>query len=287
LPSPLAANDSAASVALGGIVLTREPRISMESERLTISLSKVTVEYEFLSESDKDITTEVAFPIPPYEFTESAGGIRAFDDFRLWVDGKELPYEVESKAFLQKDDGKGSKVGEPRDVTAILERYKIDVPTLGHYFVNGKYSTGKGNEDVVPDFERLSPAMQKKVSELGLVDAEGSGSVPRWQVRKTYHWQQTFQAHKVLRVRHEYSPGFGFEMMELTSLDEASRDKLIDEDKRSSRYSVTEDDVGAQRYLSRSVDPAEPLFGGKLRVGVGKIWVPTVGVGGLHPDDGE
>jgi hypothetical protein len=45
-PMPLAANDSDASVGLGDVVLTREPRISMESERLTISLSKVTVEYE-------------------------------------------------------------------------------------------------------------------------------------------------------------------------------------------------------------------------------------------------
>ena len=69
---PLSANDSDASVALGGVQLTREPRISMESERLTISLSKITVEYEFLNESDKDITTDVAFPIPPYENTERA-----------------------------------------------------------------------------------------------------------------------------------------------------------------------------------------------------------------------
>jgi hypothetical protein len=33
---PLAANDSDASVSVAGVVLTREPRISMESERLTI-----------------------------------------------------------------------------------------------------------------------------------------------------------------------------------------------------------------------------------------------------------
>jgi len=57
LPLPLGANDSAASVAVGELIMTSEPSISMESERLTLSLSKITVEYEFLNESDKDITT--------------------------------------------------------------------------------------------------------------------------------------------------------------------------------------------------------------------------------------
>jgi hypothetical protein len=209
LPMPLLANDADASVAVGGVVLTREPRISMESERLTISLSKVTVEYEFLNESDKDITTEVAFPIPPYQFTEAAGGIRAFDDFRLWVDGKELPYRVDAKAFLV-HDAQWNKLSETRDVSAILRGYGIDITTLGHYYSNGKYSSGKDNEDTVPDFQRLAPATRKRVSDLGLVDAGGGRSVPLWEVRKTYYWRQTLPAHRVLRVRHEYSPGFGF-----------------------------------------------------------------------------
>ncbi|HWR50522.1 MAG TPA: DUF4424 family protein, partial [Bryobacteraceae bacterium] len=44
---PAFGNDSAASVGLGGVQLRREPRISMEKERLTISVDKITVEYEF------------------------------------------------------------------------------------------------------------------------------------------------------------------------------------------------------------------------------------------------
>ena len=242
LPLPLAANDSDASVALGGVQLTREPRISMESERLTISLSKITVEYEFLNESNQDITTEVAFPIPPCEDTERAGGIRAFDDFRLWVDGKEHKYEVEAKAFLVKYDDQGNKVGNQNDVSATLRAYNIDIPTLGHYFSNGKYSTekvGKDTVDRVPDFERLSPTIKKKLSDLGLVDAEYGSSSPEWEVRKTYYWKQTFPAHKILRVRHEYTPGFGFELMGLSSLNLASRKKQLDEEKKSGGYSQT------------------------------------------------
>jgi len=56
------ANDGAASTAAGGIQLGHEERISLEKERLTISVSKIIVEYEFLNETDKDVSTEVAFP---------------------------------------------------------------------------------------------------------------------------------------------------------------------------------------------------------------------------------
>jgi hypothetical protein len=236
LPLPLGANDSAASVALGGVQLTREPRISMESERLTISLSKITVAYEFLNDSDQDISTDVAFPIPPYEHTESAGGIRAFDDFRLWVDGKELKYEVEAKAFLVRRDAQGNKVGNGRDVSAILRNNNIDIPTLGHYFSNGKYNTVRIPVrgvpmvvDRVPDFERLSPAARKSLTAQDLIEAEADpeASRPLWEVRKTYYWKQTFPAHKILRVRHEYTPGFGFEGIEVGMFDAVSRTRLV------------------------------------------------------------
>jgi len=189
-PSSLAANDSAASVAVGGIVLTRQPNISMESEPLTISLGKITVEYEFLNESDADISTEVAFPIPAYEYTEDAGGIRAFNDFRLWVDGQPLKYEVEAKAFLVKRDDHDKVVGQPRDVTAILNKYSIDIPSLGHFIDAEDYK--------VPDFDKLPPASRKVLSAQGLVDAEPGHTTPQWEVRKTYHWKQTYPAHKVL-----------------------------------------------------------------------------------------
>jgi hypothetical protein len=89
-------NDGAASTGVGGIQLRREANISMEKERLTISESKVTVEYEFLNDTDKDITTEVAFPIPPYDNSpDDPVNVPGFNDFRLWADGKELKYSTD------------------------------------------------------------------------------------------------------------------------------------------------------------------------------------------------
>src|SRR5689334_21886219 len=67
VPAFLAGNNgSAMSSPTGGIQLTREPRISMETEKLSISRDRITVEYEFLNGSNSPITTEVAFPVPPY-----------------------------------------------------------------------------------------------------------------------------------------------------------------------------------------------------------------------------
>jgi hypothetical protein len=63
------ADDGAASIAAGGLVLMkREPRIVMAKEVLSISAKSVLVDYDFRNDSDEDITTEVAFPIPPYDF---------------------------------------------------------------------------------------------------------------------------------------------------------------------------------------------------------------------------
>src|ERR1700739_4093850 len=93
----------------------------MEKERLTISEAKVTVDYEFLDETDKDITTEVAFPIPPYGdaiFTNAP--VPYFDDFRLWVGGKELKYNVNARAEL-----------EGKDYTNLLKEMGIDITSFG------------------------------------------------------------------------------------------------------------------------------------------------------------
>jgi len=221
LAAPCGADDSAAAVAVGGIVFKHEPRISMEKERLTIAQSKVTVEYEFLNESDQEIATEVGFPIPAYEFTEDAGGVRAFDDFRLWVDGVEVKYEVEAKAFSQGYDKHGSKVGQPREVTAVLAKYGVDIPSLGHYL--------GAQGDRVRDYDRLPAEQKKALVDAGLVDDEGDRTVPTWEVRKIYHWRQVFGAHKVLRVRHEYSPAFGFQFVQTDAFDEGSRARLMAE----------------------------------------------------------
>ena len=207
-PGVAYANDSAASTAAGGIQLRREANVSMEKEVLTISEAKVTVEYEFLNESDQDITTDVAFPIPAYGngFVDAAGR-RDFNDFHLWIEGKPLKFNTDVRADL---NGK--------DQTEVLNKLGIDIATLGHYGDNAK-SEPKGQVN------SLSPEAQQQLLKLGLVSgADGPRPwEPLWKVLKTYYWTQTFPAHKILHVRHEYTPAIGLDEMQPDTLDPAVR----------------------------------------------------------------
>src|SRR3974390_1825434 len=99
----LRADDGAASIAAGGIVVMRhEPRITMAKEVLQISAKKVIVDYDFRNNSDQDITTEVAFPIPDYEFDLGrTGSQQGFDDFELSIDNVPAHYLVEARALVK------------------------------------------------------------------------------------------------------------------------------------------------------------------------------------------
>src|ERR1051326_3888676 len=137
----ITANDSAASTAAGGLQLTRVPRISMQKERLIINEKEVRVEYDFLNESDHDIQTEVAFPIPDYEFEgDPVAGSRSFDDFQLWVEGKTHPYKTDISA----------NAGGV-DCSAILRKAGVDIASFGHFDWNNMMS---------PDIVRLSASQR-------------------------------------------------------------------------------------------------------------------------------
>ena len=211
LPVALA-NDSAASIGVGGIQLRHEANISMEKEVLTISEAKVTVEYEFLNGSDQDIQTDVAFPIPAYGngFVDPAGR-KDFNDFHLWIEGKQLKYSTDVRADL---NGK--------DYTDVLNKLGIDIATLGHYGDNPK-AEPKGQ------INTLKPAEQEQLLKLGLISgADGPRPwEPLWKVLKTYYWTQTFPAHKILHVRHEYTPAIGLDEMQPDTLDPAVRKERL------------------------------------------------------------
>ncbi len=194
---PLLADDGAASIANGGLVPRRETRVVMSKEVLRISLDKVIVDYDFRNDTDEDVATEVAFPVPPYEndFPEVAVADQAFRSFRLWVDGKPIQYRSEAKAIL-----KGS------DVSETLVANHIDIPTFGHFT---EQDSQHDAVTLVPDFSRLPPAKQKVLVKAGLFDVDQSFPRGLWSVHLQYHWTQTFPAHSTIHIRHEYRPVAG------------------------------------------------------------------------------
>ncbi len=185
---PLRADDGAASIAAGGVVLMkREPRITMAKEVLQISGSKVIVDYDFRNDSDQEITTGVAFPIPDYDhdlFREGRGASqRGFDDFQLWIDGMATRYRVEARAFLKE-----------AEYTNLLTGMHVDIASFGHAPEAGR----------IPG---LSPAQREQLEKLGLIDRDEGE--PLWSVKKKYYWEQRFPAHKTVHIHHEYTPILG------------------------------------------------------------------------------
>jgi hypothetical protein len=192
---PALADDSAASIAAGGLVPRRETRIVMAKEVLRISDKKVVVDYDFRNDTDEDVTTEVAFPVPPYWYEVVDGNIaeQSFSSFRLFVGGKPVPFKTEVKATL---DG--------RDVTGVLVADKIDIAGFGHTDESAGDETG-GNYPI-RDLIRLPKAEQERLKAWGLFNMDEGFPLASWAVHLQYHWKQMFPAHSTVHIRHEYSP---------------------------------------------------------------------------------
>jgi Domain of unknown function (DUF4424) len=186
------ADDGAASIAAGGIVMTREQRITMAKEVLTISEGKVVVDYDFRNDTNGEITTEVAFPIPAYSFDPNGAFPQAagFDDFRLWINGKPTEFHTQVRALLGK-----------QDVTSPLKDSRVDVGSFGHY----RWQQNGG--PVFPDVGRLSRQARARLIALTVIDKDDQ--TPLWSVEKRYYWSQTFPAHATVHIRHQYTPVLG------------------------------------------------------------------------------
>ena len=221
LPALAFADDCAASIAAGGLVSRRETRIVMAKEVLRISPDKVIVDYDFRNDTNEAVTTEVAFPVPPYTYGPDSPSIpeASFSDFKLFIDGKSVAYQTEAKATL---NGK--------DVAAILTADKIDIASFGHL----NETDGTNPAIHTPDIERLPQAEQKRLAQLGLYDAEDGWGL--WDVRLQYHWMQTFPAHSTVHIRHEYTPVEGFELMLLETLQNVLQHKQPTGDADSVKY---------------------------------------------------
>jgi hypothetical protein len=196
--TPALADDGAASIAAGGLVMRREPRVTMAKEVLKISLKKVEVDYDFRNDTDSDVTTEVAFPIPPYTDDIEVDPKQAgFDDFKLWIEGKAVAFQTDLRAFIGK-----------KDVTAIVNKYNLDIATFAH---NDYGATNQPNQISI-----LPPARKQSAYRDGIISKPHSDGLadPNWSVHKRYYWSQTFPAHATIHIRHTYTPTIGYSLVE-------------------------------------------------------------------------
>lgn len=190
--APLGANDSSASIGLGGLVLTRNNAISMDSEDLYISQKEVRVRYRFTNRSARPVETLVSFPVPvlPSDILGYLGD-QDYPDFstmkfRTTVDGRPVKLD-----FVQR-----GMIGT-RDVTARVAALGWPLRWFSSY------------EDSVPFIKRLSAPQQAEYRREGLLKVHPDNSnmlIPAWSLVTHVTRRQTFAPGRTVEVTHAYAP---------------------------------------------------------------------------------
>ncbi len=180
LPCLVFANDGFGALGAGGIIIGKTNDIAMAKEVLDISYDKIKVDYEFVNESDKDITETIVFPLPPYSDGEfSDGDARMIRDFTVTVDGKPIKFKKEVRAIAFVNN---------REMDITLKLKKLGLNT---------------NEIIEAPFNEEKLLNNKKVAQFIENSKLYLGS---WKNYVTYTWKQTFKAHQKLKVSHIYTP---------------------------------------------------------------------------------
>lgn len=190
--APLGANDSSASIGLGGLVLTRNAAISMDSEDLYISQKEVRVRYRFTNHTARPVETLVSFPVPvlPRDIPGYLGD-QDYPDFaalkfRTTVDGRPVRLDFVQRAMIG-----------TRDVTARVNALGWPLRWFSSF------------EDTVRFVERMSAAEQATYRREGLLKVHPdnmSKLIPAWNLVTHVTRRQTFPPGRTVEVTHAYAP---------------------------------------------------------------------------------
>jgi Domain of unknown function (DUF4424) len=199
--APAFANDSTAELATGGLVFVKNPNVTMRSEDLFVSTAQIRVTYRFYNNSGQKVTDLVAFPMPDITFDNPDANIAIptedpvnFLGFTTTADGAPVTTQVEQKAFAH-----------GVDQTALLK-------SLGIPLAPQSPATDKALDALPKD------KWQQLIS-LGLAEIDEYGTIPnqpmqqhlepRWTLKTTYYWQQSFPPHQEVVIAHQYKPSVG------------------------------------------------------------------------------
>lgn len=193
----VAANDSSAAIGLGGLELTRNDAISMDSEELFLSADRVTVKYRFTNTTTKDVETLVSFPLPvvPSGIDEHMGD-RGYPDWSA---------DLEFKTLV---DGKPANLGL-REVVSIIGKPDKDISArLKALNWPARYWSDYKFEQSLQD---LPDAQKAELIAEGLLRKGVSADYvwPNWQVATHITRTQRFPAGKTVTVEHNYKPVVG------------------------------------------------------------------------------
>ena len=191
--APALANDSSAAIGIGGLTLTKNDAISMDSEDLFLSQEEVRVRYRFTNHSNRDVETLVSFPVPDLpDGIENYLGDRSLPDyrglqFRTTVDGKPVQLDYVEKIEIAGRDVSAqiAKLGWPRRWNPI------------------------DYDETLIFIEKLSEAERQSYLRQGLLRRQDEVILPAWSLVTYVTRRQVFPAGKTVEVTHRYVPLVG------------------------------------------------------------------------------
>jgi hypothetical protein len=197
LAMPSSANDSTAAIGLGGLQLTQNDAISMDSEDLFLSRDLVRVKYRFTNTSAKDVETLVSFPLPAlpndidgYMGDQQRPYWKADLHFKTTVDGVAMPLDYREVVSIIDGDGK--------DISARLKQLGWPI----RYWDEYKFEE---TLQALPDDQKAAFVKE------GLLykSPENAWTRPNWQLATHVTRRQRFPAGKTITVEHSYKPLIG------------------------------------------------------------------------------
>jgi hypothetical protein len=206
---PAAANDTVASLAIGGLQFEKTDKIAMLSEDLFLSAKEVRVRYVFRNLTKAPVTVRVAFPLPDVDYSDEGAniGYPNLDDpnyvnFTTKVDGKPIALTPDVRAFV---NGK--------DITAqiLAAGLPLTISQAAQDRINA----------MAPD--KLAPLVKAGLLRQERYDV-GKGwqafYLAQWTLRASFHREQTFPVGQDVVVEHRYQPAVGGSVASLLTIRE-------------------------------------------------------------------
>ncbi len=196
-PSAIA-NDSSAAIGIGGLELTQNSDVQMDSEDLYISMDLVRVKYRFTNRSAKDVETLVSFPLPPIPYIDGYMGDQPYPEwksdlqFLTLVDGKPVDLLLREEVTL---------IGRPTPKNVIIRLKELGWPV--RYW---------DDVDFWAKLDALTPKQRKAYVDEGLLrvpEYDSETVEPNWQITAHVTRMQKFPAGKTISVEHSYKPVAG------------------------------------------------------------------------------
>ena len=208
---PAFANDTTAELKTGGLIYTTTGNVEMAKEDLFISMEKVEVNYVFRNNTDHDIKSYIAFPMPditgdpetPFSYDDV--DTDNFVDFKVTQDGEAVETQLQQRAYVS-----------GIDVTDLLSKYKIPLSPISHRTGEalGQVSI-EGQNELIAKGLLAGANDPRDPSEFGAV----------WTLHQVYYWETTFPAGKEVKVHHQYRPSLGKDAAIVDYLDKDGNEK--------------------------------------------------------------